>query len=210
MDTNCYEKCDNRSCESRVTRVVISGSTTSTININRSLFVDSQFGDNLTAERENLGLPYQTIASAYSIALPGDTVYVQPGDYILDDLVLQDQIDIYFTDGSNISSISNMFTIEDDTTMSILGYGRFEINGQSLLNITGESDIKFQGLDVTVTSGEFVNSASTFNLQIDVQNIDILSGTGMLLSGAHINIVCNFDIITTSTTFLDFIAESNG
>src|SRR5690606_11489480 len=129
MLSNCCFEYDNRSCESRVTRVVISGSTSSTININRTLFVDSQYGNDLTAERENLGLPYQTISAAYLAALPEDTVYVQPGDYILNNLILRDNIDLYFTNSTNISSVSNMFLVEDEITSSIIGYGKFEVNG---------------------------------------------------------------------------------
>src|SRR5690606_7938540 len=163
-----------------------------------------------TAERENLGLTYQTISAAYLAALPEDTVYVQPGDYILNNLILRDNIDLYFTNSTNISSVSNMFLVEDEITSSIIGYGKFEVNGQSLLNISNTSNITFEGLEVLITSGEFITSISTTNIIINIPILKILSGIGINLSGTDINLIYNFDTITTSTIFLSFGVDSSG
>ena len=53
----------------------------SNVLVNNTLFVDADFGNNITTERENMSLPYLTLFDALASALPGDVIHVQPGNY---------------------------------------------------------------------------------------------------------------------------------
>jgi hypothetical protein len=64
-------------------------------NYGNTVFVDAVYGDNVTGTRERFDLPFLDIASAMSVALPGDNVWVRSGTYT-EDLILQDNVDVFF------------------------------------------------------------------------------------------------------------------
>ena len=49
---------------------------------NNAIYVDSVFGDNTTAEKNNLEKKYKTILAAETAAIAGETIVVFPGNYV--------------------------------------------------------------------------------------------------------------------------------
>src|SRR5258708_1899195 len=60
--------------------------------INNTVFVDRQFGNDSTGTREDETRPFKTLTAALAVALPGDTIYVHPGIYDENTLILKDEV----------------------------------------------------------------------------------------------------------------------
>lgn len=119
------------------------------IDINKSIFVDQQYGDIITAERENMGAPYPTIQSALLVALPGDTIYVQPGTYN-GPFTLVDGVNIYFSLGVTVvGSGPHTFISPGAYTCRLEGYGKFLINGTLLRLPVDGANIVFEADEVS-------------------------------------------------------------
>ncbi len=118
------------------------------INNNRTLYVDSKYGNNGTGERENPNLPYQDLYFALDRAIEGDLIYVRPGEYCADGLVLKNKVDWFFENNAMVvnSTSTSTFVISCDTKCTISGYGVFyagrhfvnHVKGIAKLNIEGE------------------------------------------------------------------------
>lgn len=118
------------------------------LNINNTLFVDEQFGNNATAIREDETKPYRTITAALLAALPGDTVYVHPGNYNENGLFLKDQVNFYFEEGAFLSSGAFPMFLDSDgnVTTQITGFGNFT-STNNILNIVNASNIIMFGVN---------------------------------------------------------------
>jgi hypothetical protein len=135
--------------------------------INRTNFVDDQYGT-AGGIPDDLANAYQTIPQGLAAALTLDTVYVQPGTYtITSSLVLQNNINWYFTEGAIIECSANVLFDDNGTNVncSITGYGQFRMTGtgQSILRLSGSSNVVFEAQSVVglSTGSLFDLSAST-------------------------------------------------
>jgi hypothetical protein len=149
--------------------------------INNTVFVDTQFGDDVTGVREDEAKPFQTLAAALAIALPGDTIYVQPGQYNEDNLILRDDINWYFTEGAALFNISTaIFTDAGGPVISeILGYGDFT-SSDSILAISLNSAITMEGQSFLATGNGLMFLASAVFPSVAKLNI---KGTSFRVTG---------------------------
>ena len=193
------------------------GSTGSTgpqnIPINRTLFVDAQFGNNATAVREDLSKPYLTLAAALASALPLDTIYVHPGNYVEDNLVLKDLVNWYFEEGAFVNNVNtSIFLDSAPVTLNILGYGEFSSNN-SILTINSASNITFRGEKFTNTAAlpMFLIASltlSTFNLSGSTFNS---SSTGTIISiSGNTNFIFNTDNVIATSRLLHIESTATG
>jgi hypothetical protein len=70
----------------------------------RTVWVDSTYGNNTTAEKYNFIKPYLTLVAAMTAAVSGDTIVVRPGSYAMGTLTLKDGVNIHMINGVNITS----------------------------------------------------------------------------------------------------------
>jgi hypothetical protein len=158
----CFKKQCCKKCQTPVTAFVL--------NINNTLFVDEQYGDDTTAERENESKPWKTINAALLSAslLPGDTIYVQPGNYICPLLNMLDNVNFYFTKGTFISSdnLNKFIFFAANVTSSIRGYGVF--NSNVTLIRADNCNIIFEAESISVHSvaAAIVITASSINVNV--------------------------------------------
>lgn len=87
-----------------------------TLPIN-AIFV-SQYGNDSTAQKYRLDLPYATIAGAKAVASYGDTIYVLPGNYTIYSSILKDGVNYYFCEGTTINSTFSVAPFSDGTEPS--------------------------------------------------------------------------------------------
>lgn len=140
-----------------------SGSGTGNLPVNDTVFVDVQFGDNATGQRENAARPFRTINAALTAALVGDVVYVHPGTYA-ESMVLRDGIDFYFELGAVINppagGVTGGYAFADTTapvSARIKGYVVIDIShgGASggAVNMTRPTSfLDFQGIRATISA----------------------------------------------------------
>jgi hypothetical protein len=184
-----------------------------------NLFVDSVYGKPLgTAQRNNPGSPYLTIADALTESLPGDNIYVRTGNHTgfnLDlterNLYLQSATVLNNTAGTSLFIGSN-FNIYGDGTIVINSGSAFNISGKNyieLIRLTTSSDetvatitdettmfIKdlFQNTSPTATSFNLSGSKHNFTITNFIINGGI--GFNIIVSSFDLNIG---DITQTGT-----------
>ncbi|AYV83886.1 MAG: hypothetical protein Hyperionvirus13_29 [Hyperionvirus sp.] len=153
--------------------------------INQSVFVDALFGF-AVGEKYNEAVPFKTIEAALVVALPGDTIYIQPGNYVITSTVfLKNNINWYLTQGAIISGLVSgpIFTTPGSLVISsIQGYGAF-ISTTGILAATAGAQIIFQAQTVTNSSPSTpafqIGTASlTTNITNTFSTANILSVTG--------------------------------
>lgn len=126
------------------------------IEINRTMYVDSFYGDDTTAISDSLVLKYKTIGAALIDWTPGKTIHLFPGKYNMTTpfAINNGELKIYMEPGAELG----LLTVSS----------AFVIDGGQKLNITGPGDI-------TCTAPIFEHSnTSTIlpaELVIDVQRI---------------------------------------
>lgn len=114
------------------------------------------FGSDATGVREDEAKPFRTLQAALAAALPGDTVYAQPGAYVdPGPLVLRDEVNWYFTLGALVTQQGPLPVFADalgPVRTALAGFGSFVVGGgASLLQLTQGSTVSFQGLDFNGT-----------------------------------------------------------
>lgn len=72
----------------------------------KTLFVDTEYGNNSTGTRERFDLPYLKISSALLAASPGDTVWVRSGEYT-ENITLRDGVNIHFEQALLVGKITD-------------------------------------------------------------------------------------------------------
>ena len=151
--------------------------------VNLTNFVDPTFGNNATAVPQDMANPYQTLTAALAAAPAGYTVYVQPGTYTETNL-LKDGVNWYFSEGTILNSNGGII-FDDSTTGPIISQisGHGDFNGNVLNIVNPDSDIQFQGENITASSpaiivdgGTLFVEASRINNVSDLPAIEISSG----------------------------------
>lgn len=141
------------------------------IDTNDTVFVDVEFGDDATGLRETLNYPFQTLTAALAAADPEDLIYVWPGTYNTAKLVIDKNVDFYFSAGAIVVGSDGVFEVTSAAVVNITGYGDFQTEAFPVLLLTSTStgsDVIFKALRSTGTSYILqVESASLVSMEID-------------------------------------------
>jgi hypothetical protein len=128
------------------------------------LFVDSLYGNDMTAQINNSLLPYQTITQALSIATNGDLIVVRPGTYI-GSIILKDGVDFYFYE--NTVLFGNFLDNGRNVNCKVLGYcnlnGRISLSSNSSIIYIELLNINYSGAGAAILSNSNGNITIKFN-----------------------------------------------
>lgn len=177
--------------------------------INNTLFVDAQFGNNFTGLREDETKPFKTLAVALLRAEPGDTIYVHPGEYNENSLILKNEVNWFFSEGASIvnsTTGTSIFIINSDVTSTITGYGIFassfevvkHLDGIANLTIKGES---FEAPNIFNLSGTSVNPSI-----FDIEGNNFI-GTNILFHNENATVTFNFHSISVIDNIINVIGS---
>ncbi len=178
--------------------------------VDKTVFVDIQFGNDGDGEVENLNKPFQTIQAAHAAAIANQgigetwTVYVWPGVYVIGGIVLQNNINFFFAQGTVIGNNGMApFFIDNGVQLKsqITGFGDFISQG-SILLLTGNSNIIFQANIITSNSQYLFifDTVSTFNMEcVKILNINPQENT--IFGVRNITNVAIVNVQTIETTF---------
>ena len=102
------------------------------------LLVDSSYGDDETAFRSRLDLPFATPGAAISNAVSGDTIVIRPGTYDIETLYYE----------SDIGEIAPQLYLHNLTNVTVLGHGAELVANEygNMLTIEGCERITIEGL----------------------------------------------------------------
>lgn len=115
------------------------------------IYVDSLYGNDFTGAVDNPALPFQTIASAQSVASPGYKIIIRPGTYT-DSNLGNHLVEYYFEAGAVLTSASNCFNDFGANSFNVTGSGVF-YSGQAIVFTSGSGNIYFEGLYAEATGG---------------------------------------------------------
>ena len=146
------------------------------IGYGKTLWVDDQFGDDGTALRDRIDLPYKTIGAAITAASADDNIHIRTGSYT-EDITLKNLVNIYcdegvvingkITDGGNpaISTVSGNGILQDNASTN------------QCIEITGNgSDVKIRLERITNTGSCILQRATTGTSSKLIIETEILSG----------------------------------
>jgi hypothetical protein len=192
----------------------VEATLTSDLLVNNTVFVDTQFGSNVTGIREDESRPVQTIAQAVSIAIAGDTIYVQPGDYNESGFVLKDGVNYYFTEGASVIGASgSVFTdtgAAAPVTVTITGYGRFSSSDGPILSLSQASTVTLQGDSFSATGSPAlieITSASTATLNVKSTSLTATGTTQLLRITGAANITAQLGKLSAESQHI-FISDT--
>lgn len=129
--------------------VIVSGNpvvppASSPINVGRTIYVDSVFGNDATGLPYRQDLPFLTIGMAQAFAVSGDTIVIRDGDYTGANLGA-DGVTYHFEDGATLTSAGNCFNDFGANNFKVTGDGKF-YSSQAVLFTSGLTNIFFEGL----------------------------------------------------------------
>lgn len=146
------------------------------IGYGKTLWVDDQFGNDGTALRDRIDLPYKTIGAAVTAASADDTVHIRTNSYT-EDITLKNLVNIYcdegvvingkITDGGSpvVSVVSGNAILQDTATTN------------QCIEITGNgSDVKIRLERITNTGSAIMQRATTGASSKLIVETEILSG----------------------------------
>ena len=146
------------------------------IGYGKTLWVDDQFGNDGTALRDRIDLPYKTIGAAITAASADDTVHIRTNSYT-EDITLKNLVNIYcdegvvingkITDGGNpaVSNVTGNGILQDTATTN------------QCIEITGNgSDVKIRLERITNTGSAIMQRATTGASSKLIIETEILSG----------------------------------
>ncbi len=136
------------------------------INIGKTLYVDSIYGNDSTALKYRIDKPFASLHAAKNNANSGELIYVNPSNYNITGSLAKNGIDWYFTSPTNVlfSSDTSEEGIWDDLgqpmIFSVNGFANFtrgtfdDFASFSLIKSTNNSsNISINCQDVTVNGG---------------------------------------------------------
>ena len=170
--------------------ITISASGTFSLFQNNTLFVDQQYGSNITGTRERRDLPYQTITAAYNAAQSGDQIRIFPGFYSESLTVSLPVLNFYLEDGATWSSIANnpVITFLGGNSYAIDGHGSFNtslVNGGIITSLGGPY-IQFKAN--FVLNANLATAFRLGNASADI-HVPLIIGNGPILTAS--NVVAN-------------------
>lgn len=143
------------------TTVDLQGNVTKVINadvaipVGRSVYVDSTYGNDGTAEKYNFVKPYQTLDAAMAVAFSSDTIIVRPGSYGI--LTLQSSKKLHFMRGATINQLSDGGVRVTNTV--ITGFGTIDRGfNNTAVSLTGI------GTDISTDFDEVICAGTYFEM----------------------------------------------
>ena len=174
---------------------------------NNTLFVDQQYGSNITGVRERRDLPYQTVIAAYNAALTGDTIHVFPGNYTESISVSTPGLKFYLENGVTINSSNTpIFTLLDNTQdFSVDGYGILSstlVNGGIITvnNSTRRVVLKASGMIISNAATAFRLNSCSIDIQIPFISSSNTSTLFNINNCPNVNLLSN-EIIWLGTLY---------
>lgn len=146
------------------------------IGYGKTLWVDDQFGDNGTALRDRIDLPYKTIGAAITAASADDNIHIRTGSYT-EDITLKNLVNIYCDEGV---VINGKITDAGSPVVSVVsGNAILQDNATTnqCIEITGNgSDVKIRLERITNTGSCILQRATTGASSKLIVETEILSG----------------------------------
>lgn len=178
------------------------------LNINKSIFVDSVYGTT-NGIRGDLTRPFSTIAAAVSVAQPQDVIFVHPGAY-QNETVLITGVKLYFQPSTVVSGCT--FT----GVMTIMGDAEF-VDCQ----FAGEGVIEGTSFSSTLAAPIFTTDNDTFiraklilasgggvailsNAGTAYVKVDVINNPSTQVAQGHCHIECE---VVNTTAAIGFIGE---
>lgn len=184
---------------------------TTEVPVNQTIFVDPQYGNDITGSREDLMLPFQTITAALNAAIQGDLIQVRNGQYNEGNLILKNQVNFFFEEGSQITFVG---TNPGDSVfvgslasldVDVEGYLNVVTQNACVLNLTSSvAEIVFECENLTTTGTEpmFKNYSAVGNILFKSNTIEMTSGgtTFDLANNTSTNIKVDVSMINLDNT----------
>lgn len=162
--------------------MIVGGTTI--INVGKTIYVDSVYGNDSTALRQRLDKPFQTLFAAKSAALQGDLIYIRNGSYTVFGNLIKvnpatnlSMVNYYAEEGVELNCFGNPF---DASTSALTGF-------TNTFSFTGYAKVLFcSGNIVRVQS---LLQFSTLYLEFDNVVCNNISNGVIILSGlAYFNV----------------------
>lgn len=204
------------------------GPTGDALFVNNTLFVDVQFGNDATGERENAAKPFQTLAFALSVAVVGDVIYVRPGDYLEGALLLRDGVNWFFEEGASVVYGGSLFIFTDNGATGavntvIEGFGNFRTLGGVLELQNSGSQVRIVGQDMIMIGPDpaymFLQVSTNSELHVEAVNLRTTNQFGLYSTDAvrftasirAQNVDCSNSAILNNQAcfFIDFDAQGD-
>jgi len=175
---------------------------------NKTLFVDEQFGNDATGQREDETKPFKTLNGAENSALSGDLIYVKPGSYIATSpLGVTPNLNWFFEKGTFITNngVDPLWNTNPTIkTLNVRGYGIFTATNSFVLDVFNLDSLIFEADEITsdLDNGSahivsLTNDPSKYIIRAKLMSnmvfTDISSATTIIIEG--------IELITSNTAF---------
>jgi hypothetical protein len=195
VDPSCFKALSNADQVEQIYEALfgISSGTggLSEVDTGNSLWVDEEFGDDLTALRARFDLPFSTVEAARDAAQSGDTVFVRPGDYATTSSLAVHQVNWHFDDATvTWTGMNTDSAIWDDKTgaMSFIVSGTGTFIGiaaaaqgadcHAIRIANGSSVVTIKGRRASTTDTEGCISHFNGTLIYDFDTVENLGAAG--------------------------------
>jgi len=124
-----------------------------------TLFVDLVYGNNATATREFLSLPYASPLTASAAASSGDLIVFRPASFTVSENMGADGVNWYFPAGTTVSASGDLESgIFDDSANGLNAPFSFTVDGAGVISYesTGETTPLVHAINITNASSEVV------------------------------------------------------
>ncbi len=134
------------------------------------IYVNQLLGNDGTGTKGDKTKPFQTITAALAIAVSGDTLFIEVGNYTDNNLNLIDGVNLYFTKEAKMtnSTSNSIFNIISDIKCVIYGQASFYSNTASIISGSGPFNV-----DLIVEGKNFISNSS-FNIITDKCIFDVI------------------------------------
>lgn len=143
----------------------------------QSIFVSEQTGNNSTALRERMDLPYKTIEAAIGVYQPGDTIFVYPGTYILNwplDIPDADNFHIHFYNWAHVYSLPEWDIFQVGAWFILTWEWTFHSLGSWVWNHAIFRLNAISSWDVYIEWLYFESTRNWIVLENSIQNLDVI------------------------------------
>ena len=187
------------------------GGGTGTSPVGLTIFVDSVFGNDLTAQPQNADRPYLTATAAVAAATPGFLIIVRPGIYTENSNLAKNGVNWYFEQGTIINSNAILF----DTTgltfnFSVGGQGQF-FSSNIVLNIAGAANILFEANSI-ISANKAINSTGTGTNIVNITDVivstSIINPTINIVAGRHTIRASTISSTSTNSTVSTILVDT--
>ena len=146
------------------------------IGYGKTLWVDDQFGDDTTALRDRIDLPYKTIGAAITAAVADDTVHIRTNSYT-EDITLKNLVNIYCDEGVVINGKITDGGVQVVSVISGNGILQDTDSGSDCIQVTGNgSDIKIRLERITNSGTTILQRADSLESSKLIVETEIISG----------------------------------